>query len=104
MNLYTFIQGAREKIKGYKTIIFNSMLAIPGALVYIYSEVQSSGIDVMQFIPVKYVAVAGVVIGVLGIILRIYTSGGLGSKDGLPAPNAPKGYDPIAELNEKEPL
>jgi hypothetical protein len=39
MNVYTFIQAAREKIKGYKTVIFNSMLAIPGALVYIYSEI-----------------------------------------------------------------
>jgi hypothetical protein len=59
---------------------------------------------VTQFVPVKYVAVAGVVIGVIGIILRIYTSGGLGSKDGLPEPNAPKGYDPIADLQEKEPI
>jgi len=104
MNVYLFVQKAREKIKGYKTIIFNLMLAVPGALVYIYSEIMASGIDVTQFVPTKYVAIAGVVIGVIGIVLRMYTSGGLGSKDGLPEPNSPKGYDPIADLNSKEPI
>lgn len=104
MNLYTFVQGAREKIKGYKTIIFNALIAVPGGLVYAYSEIQSSGIDVTQYVPVKYVGAAGLAIGILGIVLRIYTSGVLGSKDGLPQPNAPQGYDPIAELQKKEPL
>lgn len=87
--LYNFIQGFREKIKGYKTLILNSLVAIPSALAYLFMEFQSSGVDITPLIPAKYAAAAMAVLGVMGIVLRIYTTGSLGSKDGLPSPNGP---------------
>lgn len=80
--LYSFIQNLRERLKGYKTIFINAMIGLPSALYALYSEFSS--VDITPLIPAKYAAATVAVISIIGIILRIYTTGPLGSKQGLP--------------------
>lgn len=82
--LYSFIQNARTRIKGYKTIIVNSMLALPSSLYFLYAQFQSSGVDLTPLIPAKYVAATVAIVSVIGLVLRLYTTGAVGSKEGLP--------------------
>jgi hypothetical protein len=68
----------REKLKGYKTIIANAVVGLPAGALYVYT--QFSTVDVTPVIPAKYVAIFVVCNAVLGVILRIVTTGPVGSK------------------------
>ena len=67
------------KLKGYKTIIVNALLGLPAALYTLYLAL--SGIDFTPVIPAKYVTVFALCWSVLGIVLRLITTGPVGSKD-----------------------
>jgi hypothetical protein len=80
----------REKLKGWKTIWINSVVGIPSTLYYLWMEF--SGVDFTPLIPAKYVALFLVVNSVIGVILRIITTGPVGSKgDEKPAADVKAG-------------
>lgn len=69
----------RAKLKGYRTIIANALVGVPAAVMVIYTEFAS--VDFTPVIPAKYVAIFVLCNAVLGVILRILTTGPIGSKD-----------------------
>jgi hypothetical protein len=84
MNLYDIVQSIREKVKGYKTLVANALIGVPGALFYLYEEFTASGIDITQYVPAKYVGLTMFGVAMVGVIMRLFTTGPLGSKAGLP--------------------
>lgn len=81
----------REKLKGYKTIIANLLTGAPAAIYGLYLQFQT--VDFSPVIPAKYAALAVVGMSVLGVILRIITTGPVGSKGEDPATPATKAGD-----------
>src|SRR5256885_536803 len=105
--MYELFQRIREKLKGYKTMVANALIGVPGVLFYLYSELTASGLDVTTVVPAKYVGLAVASMAILGVVLRIYTTGPLGSKAGLPEDNSlaqDEAFDPIKELEKSGPL
>ena len=84
----------REKMKGYKTIIVNVLAGLPAALYGLYVEFAS--IDFTPVIPAKYAAAAVVGMSVLGVVLRIVTTGPVGAKGDV----APKASDPAVKAGD----
>lgn len=68
----------REKLKGWKTIIINALIGLPASLLFFYD--QFSTIDFTPLIPTKYAAIAVAAMSVMGVVLRIVTTGPVGSK------------------------
>lgn len=68
----------KEKFRGWKTVIANAIVGVPALLYGLYLEF--STIDVTPVIPAKYAAAFMVGWAILGVILRIITTGPLGSK------------------------
>lgn len=80
----------RERLKGWKTIIINAMAGLPAALYGLYLEF--STVDITPVIPQKYAAATIAVWAVLGVVLRIITTGPVGSKgEAAPAPQTKAG-------------
>ena len=80
----------RAKLKGWKTIIVNATAGLPAALYGLYLEFQS--VDFTPVIPAKYAAAAVVGMAVLGVVLRMITTGPVGAKgDAPPPPNVKAG-------------
>jgi hypothetical protein len=79
-----------EKLKGWKTIIANALTGLPAALYGLYLQFQ--GVDVTPLIPAKYVALAVFGMSVLGVVLRLITTGPVGSKgEETPSPQIKAG-------------
>lgn len=74
----------REKLKGYKTIVANVVVGLPAAMMYLYTEFAT--VDFTPVIPAKYVALFLFCNAVLGVVLRIITTGPVGSKSELTLP------------------
>lgn len=85
--LYSYVSRIREHVKGYKTMIFHTLYGVPGILYYIYSEFKAEGVDITPFIPAKYVALTLSCIALVGLVLRLVTTGPFRSKEGLPTAN-----------------
>lgn len=103
----TYFQRFRERLKGYKTMVANILIGVPGALFYLYQEFVATGFDFTQYVPSKYVGLAVACMAILGVVMRIYTTGALGSKEGLPNATAhavDDDFDPIKELEKSGPL
>ncbi len=81
----------KQKLKGWKTIIANAITGLPAALYGLYLEFQT--VDFTPVIPEKYAAAAVVGMSVLGVILRLITTGPVGSKGDIPATPATKAGD-----------
>lgn len=80
----------RERMKGWKTIIANAITGLPAALLFLYT--QFAGVDFTPLIPAKYVALFVVLQSVVGIVLRLMTTGPVGAKgDEAPAPDTKAG-------------
>ncbi len=80
----------RQKLKGWKTVILNAIVGLPASLLFLYE--QFAGVDITPLIPAKYAAAAVAVMAVMGVVLRIITTGPLGHKgDAAPAPDAKAG-------------
>jgi hypothetical protein len=75
----------KTKLKGWKTVIVDAIVGLPAPLLFLYEQFQ--GVDVTPLIPEKYAAaVPGMT--VLGVMLRIITTGPIGRKgdqDAAPA-------------------
>lgn len=85
------LAALREKLRGWKTILANTMTGLPAALYGLYLEFQT--VDFTPVIPAKYAALAVVGMSVLGVILRLVTTGPVGSKGDVPAPADVKAGD-----------
>jgi hypothetical protein len=84
--------GITQRLKGWKTVIINSLTGLPAALYGLYLEFQT--VDFTPVIPQKYAAAVVVGMSVVGIILRIVTTGPVGSKsDVVPSPQSVKAGD-----------
>src|SRR6266403_5919347 len=74
----TMFDTLRARLKGWKTIVVNAVLGLPAALYTIY--VAFGAVDFTPVIPAKYVALFALGWSVLGITLRLITTGPVGSK------------------------
>jgi hypothetical protein len=80
----------RLKLKGWKTIVVNAIVGLPASLLFIWEQFQ--GVDVTPLIPAQYAAAAVAAMAILGVVLRIITTGPIGHKgDAQPAPDAKAG-------------
>lgn len=68
----------RERLKGWKTIVANAAVGLPATALYLYTEFSS--VDFTPVIPAKYVALFLICNAVLGVFLRIITTGPVGSR------------------------
>lgn len=68
----------RYKVEGWKVIIANAMVGLPSALYAVYLEFGT--VDFTPVVPQKYVAWFLIGNAVLGVILRIWTTGAIGCK------------------------
>lgn len=76
--LYDAVSRIRNAVDGWKTIIFHSLTTLPSALYAIYLEFAS--VDITPLIPVKYAATTIAVLGVIGVVIRLYTDNAVGVK------------------------
>ena len=75
----------REKLRGWKTVIVNAIVGLPASLLFLYEQFQ--GVDVTPLIPAQYAAAAVASMAILGVILRIVTTGPIGCNgERAPAP------------------
>lgn len=81
----------RQRLKGWKTVVINSIVGLPASLLFIYEQFQ--GVDVTPLIPTQYAAAAVAGMAILGVILRIVTTGPIGSKGDTPATPTTKAGD-----------
>jgi hypothetical protein len=72
------LDSITQRLRGWKTIIANALTGLPAALYGLYLEFQT--VDFTPVIPQKYAAAVVVGMSVLGVILRIITTGPVGSK------------------------
>ena len=80
-----------EKLKGWKTIIVNTITGLPAALYVLYLQFET--VDFTPVIPQKYAAYFVVGMSVLGIFLRLITTGPVGSKGEVAATPQTKAGD-----------
>ncbi len=69
----------REKLKGWKTIVFGGTLAGAGALADLLDALKA--IDIAPLLPPAYALKVITAIGVVTILLRFATTGRVGEKD-----------------------
>jgi hypothetical protein len=77
------------RLKGWKTVVVNAVVGLPASLLFLFEQFQ--GVDVTPLIPEKYAAAAVAGMAVLGVVLRILTTGPIGRKhdqDATPAAKA----------------
>lgn len=80
----------REKIKGYRTMIFNGFIAAIPSLLFILDKLQA--VDMSAYLSPGGVTASGIGIGLVGMWLRMITTGPVGSKgDEEPAPQTKAG-------------
>ena len=72
------IARIREMLKGWKTIVINAALGIPSTALWLYQEF--STVDFTPLIPAKYLPASVAAMSILGVVLRIITTGPVGSK------------------------
>jgi hypothetical protein len=84
------LKRLRQKLKGWKTVAVNAIVGLPASLLFLYEQFQ--GVDVTPLIPAQYAAAAIAGMAVLGVILRIATTGRIGAKgEKAPAPDTKAG-------------
>lgn len=81
----------REKLLGWKTIILNGMAGIAAGVYGLYLEFQT--VDFTPVIPAKYLPWFVIGMSVVGIVLRIVTTGPVGSKGDVTPPTNVKAGD-----------
>jgi hypothetical protein len=73
----------RLKLKGWKTLAVNAIVGLPASLLFVYQQFE--GLDVTPLIPAQYAAAAVAAMAILGVVLRILTTGPVGHKGGMGA-------------------
>src|SRR3954468_6176069 len=74
----TMLAKLRERLKGWKTIVINAVLGLPASALWVYQEF--SAVDFTPLIPAKYLPASVAAMSILGVVLRIITTGPVGSK------------------------
>jgi len=80
-----------ETLKGWKTVIVNGVTGLTAALYVLYLQIQT--VDFTPVIPQKYMGYFIVGMSVLGIVLRLITTGPVGSKGEVAATPQTKAGD-----------
>jgi hypothetical protein len=86
-----FVAKVRDWLKGWKTVIINAIIGLPAALLAIYDQFAS--VDITPLIPAQYAAVVVAAMALLGVVLRIITTGPVGSKGSQTPPPSTKAGD-----------
>ncbi len=73
-----WLTNLKTKLKGWRTIAINTLMGLPAAIYGLYLEFSS--VDFTPVIPQKYAAGFVVGMSVLGVILRLITTGPVGTK------------------------
>jgi hypothetical protein len=73
-----WLTSLKTKLKGWRTILVNAIAGLPAAIYGLYLEF--STVDFTPVIPQKYAAAFVVGMSVLGVFLRLITTGPVGSK------------------------
>jgi hypothetical protein len=68
----------RRRLKGWKTVAVNAIVGLPASLLFIWEQFQ--GVDVTPLIPAQYAAAAVAAMAIVGVVLRILTTGPIGHK------------------------
>jgi hypothetical protein len=80
----------REKLKGYKTIVFNIVMGAPAAILTFLDALKV--VDISALFPAEWGPRVIAIMAVVGIVLRFITTGPMGAKgDAEPEPNAKAG-------------
>jgi hypothetical protein len=80
----------REKLKGWKTVVWNGFLGFAPVILVGLDKIQA--IDLTQYMTWYMAIGVGVVVGGIGTFLRWMTTGPIGSKgDEAPAPTTKAG-------------
>lgn len=80
----------REKLKGWKTIIWNVFIAVAAPLAIALQQL--GAIDWSQYVGPIGAVFIGLAIGIIGIAFRVVTTGPVGAKgDDEPAPDVKAG-------------
>lgn len=88
--IWMFRSWLAEKIKGYRTIIWNALVAMCPVLLTALDKLQA--LDLTQYLTPTNAIIAGLVIGGVGIWLRTITTGPVGSKgEDEPTPETKSG-------------
>lgn len=69
----------RETLKGWRTVIFGSVVAVAGVMLDILSALQL--VDITPLLPPQHALKIMTVIGVITVVLRALTTGRIGQKD-----------------------
>jgi hypothetical protein len=84
------LKRLRQKLKGWKTVVVNAIVGLPASLLFLYEQFQ--GVDVTPLIPAQYAAAVIAGMAVLGVILRIATTGPIGTRgEKAPTPDTKAG-------------
>lgn len=77
--VYYWREPILEKVKGWRTIIWNSFLAAAPSAAFLADQLQV--IDFKQFLTPLNAVIAGIIIALIGFWLRAVTTGPVGSKN-----------------------
>lgn len=72
------MMGLREKIKGWRTIIFGASLSFAGMVLDILNALQL--IDITPLLPPEHALKIIAIIGVVTVMLRLVTTSGIGRR------------------------
>jgi len=80
----------KEKLKGWKTIVFNALVGAPVALLALLDEFKA--VDLSSILSPQWAARIVTLMAIAGILLRLVTTGPVGSKgDEAPPPETKAG-------------
>lgn len=71
--------GLRQKLKGWRTVIFGSAITVAGAALDILNALQL--VDITPLLPPEHALKIIAVIGVATVMLRVVTTGRIGQRD-----------------------
>jgi uncharacterized membrane protein YidH (DUF202 family) len=71
-------QRLKERLKGYRTVIFGASLTIAMGALEILQLMQA--IDLHQFLSPRHATIGGLAIGIIVVWLRLITTGPVGEK------------------------
>lgn len=80
----------REKLRGWKTVVWNGFIALAPLALVALDKLQA--LDLTPYMSAPMAILAGFVVGGVGILLRVITTGPVGAKgEDEPAPETKAG-------------
>lgn len=82
--MINFISNVHNKLKGYRTVIWATLSALPGAYLTFYDSFKDMGLDVTPFFTTvsaeKWLPLFVLANGIVVILIRLDTKGKIGDK------------------------